>query len=281
MPSKISHQKSALCLVAHPDDETILCGGTLALLARNGVAVHVVCLTRGEGGELGEPPLANRATLGDVREQELVSAVGKLRGKSLTFLGYVDPEVGPDNALSAPTHEPVVLSGQIVNCIKQFQPDVLITHGSNGEYGHPAHLLLHQMAKAAVAALIQEKYEHVPAFYTFAASYPEHPYPRLSNTDDMADFVVDVTPVLDQKEAAALGHATQTALFVRRRSEQAGRPLTVREVLLTQEAFRRHWPKAGLDILAQWLSDGELPAVDDRQRSSIVYRPPPKEQHET
>jgi len=255
MPSEIYHQKSALCLVAHPDDETILCGGTLALLAQKGVAVHVVCLTRGEGGELGEPPLAERATLGEVREQELVNAVGKLRGKSLTFLGYVDPAVGPDNALSAPAHEPVILSGQIVNCIKQFQPEALITHGSNGEYGHPAHLLLHQMAKAAVAALIQEKYERVPAFYTFAAHYPEHPYPRLSNTDDAADWVLDVTPVLNQKEAAALCHATQNALFVRRRSEQAGRALTVREVLLTQEAFRRHWPTSGVDVLAQWLFD--------------------------
>lgn len=254
MQSKINPQKSAICLVAHPDDETILCGGTLALLAQKGVAVHVVCLTRGEGGELGEPPLASRAELGDVREQELVNAVGKLRGKSLTFLGYIDPEVGPDNALTAPTHEPVILSGQIMNCIKQFQPEVLITHGSNGEYGHPAHLLLHQMAKAAIAALIQEKYERVPAFYTLAANFPEHPYPRLANVDDTADWVLDVTPALNQKEAAALCHATQTALFVRRRSQQAGRALTVREVLLTQEAFRRHWPTSGPDVLADWLS---------------------------
>jgi LmbE family N-acetylglucosaminyl deacetylase len=254
LQSTISNQKSALCLVAHPDDETILCGGTLALLAHRGVAVHVVCLTRGEGGELGEPPLTSRAELGEMREQELVNAVGKLRGKSLTFLGYVDPEVGPDNALAAPVHEPVILSGQIVNCIKQFQPDVLLTHGSNGEYGHPAHLLLHQMAKAAVAALIEEKYERVPAFYTFAAHFENHPYPRLANADDAADWVLDVTPALDQKEAAALCHATQTALFVRRRSQQAGRPLTVREILLTQEACRRHWPTTGPDVLADWLA---------------------------
>jgi LmbE family N-acetylglucosaminyl deacetylase len=47
---------SLLCLVAHPDDETMLCGGTQALLAARGVETHMVCLTRGEGGELGEPP---------------------------------------------------------------------------------------------------------------------------------------------------------------------------------------------------------------------------------
>ena len=43
-----------LAFFAHPDDETMLCGGTLALLAQNGASVHYLCATRGEGGELGE-----------------------------------------------------------------------------------------------------------------------------------------------------------------------------------------------------------------------------------
>ncbi|MEK9164957.1 MAG: PIG-L family deacetylase, partial [Chloroflexota bacterium] len=98
---------SLLCFVAHPDDETVLCGGTLALLASKGAAVRVVCLTRGEGGELGEPPITDREHLGGVREQEMVCAVGKLGGKSLTFLGYTDPTVGPDDTLFSPEHDPV------------------------------------------------------------------------------------------------------------------------------------------------------------------------------
>ncbi|MBM4424056.1 MAG: hypothetical protein FJ030_11795 [Chloroflexi bacterium] len=145
-----------LCVIAHPDDETILCGGTLALLASRGAAVHVACLTRGEGGELGEPPLADREHLGEVREQEMVCAVGKLGGKSLTFLGYVDPVIGPDNQLFAPEHNPTMLAGQIVNAIRQFEIDAVLTHGSNGEYGHPAHVLVHQTTLAAVTALRQE-----------------------------------------------------------------------------------------------------------------------------
>ena len=75
-----------VCFFAHPDDETILTGGVLALLAANGVNVHYVCATRGEGGELGAPPV-DREQLGDARERELVCAVGKLGGKSLTFPG--------------------------------------------------------------------------------------------------------------------------------------------------------------------------------------------------
>jgi N-acetyl-1-D-myo-inositol-2-amino-2-deoxy-alpha-D-glucopyranoside deacetylase len=164
-----------MCLVAHPDDETILCGGTLALLAGRGVAVHVVCLTRGEGGEVGEPPRATREQLGDVREQEMVNAVRALGGKSLTFLGYVDPTFGPDEALFAPEHDPALLAGQIINCVKQFKPQVLLTHGSNGEYGHPAHKLLHAMSRVAVASLIEEKYAPVPEWWSFAAAYPAHP----------------------------------------------------------------------------------------------------------
>ncbi len=237
-----------LCVVAHPDDETVLCGGALALLAAAGVAVHVVCLTRGEGGELGEPPLTDRAGLGELREAEMVCAVGALGARSLTFLGYTDPTVAADGALAAPVHDPVLLTGQLVNAIKHIQAQVVLTHGSNGEYGHPAHVLVHHVTRAAVAALGAE----APALWTFAAHYPGHPYERLANRDDLADLVVDVRAVLDQKERAALCHRSQNALFVRRRSEAAGRPLSVREILLTEESFHCVQPTAD-DPLRGWL----------------------------
>ena len=223
------------------------------MLAARGVGVHLVCLTRGEGGELGKPPLSDRERLGEVREREMVCAVGKLRGKSLTFLDYVDPVVGPDEALYLPAHDPAMLAGQIIASIKQTGAQVVLTHGSNGEYGHPAHKLVHTTALIAVASLGESS----PLLYSFAAAYPNHPYPRLTNPDDPADIVVDVAAFLDQKEAAALCHATQTALFVRRRSEMAGRKLSVREVLLTHESFRRQWPASAAaaadDPFARWL----------------------------
>lgn len=251
---------SVLCLVAHPDDETILTGGVLAMLAARGAAVHVACATRGEGGELGEPPVCERAQLGEVREAEMVCAVGKLKGKSLTFLGYVDPAVGPASR-DDPTGrlypfeaDLTVFAGQIAASVKQHGAQVVLTHGSNGEYGHPAHLLVHTAARIAVESFAVEG-GAAPGLYSFAAMYADHPYPRLADADDPAHFVVDVTPWLDAKEAAALCHTTQTSLFIRRRSEAAGRPLTVREVLLTREGLRRHWPPAGPldDPLARFL----------------------------
>jgi LmbE family N-acetylglucosaminyl deacetylase len=179
----------------------------------------------------------------------MVCAVGKLKGRSLTFLGYVDPVAGP-----ASTDDPTgrlypfeadltMLSGQVAASLKQHRAQVLISHGSKGEYGHPAHVLVHTAARLAVESLARESAQgEAPAFYSFAATYPEHVYPRLTNADDPAHFVVDVSPWLDEKEAAALCHQSQTALFVRRRSEAAGRQLSVREVLLTREGVHRHWP---------------------------------------
>jgi LmbE family N-acetylglucosaminyl deacetylase len=240
-----------LCLVAHPDDETILCGGTLALLAARGVDVHVAALTRGEGGEMGEPPLTDREHLGQLRESEMVCAVGKLGGKSLTFLGYVDPTVGEGGVLGAPVHDPTLLSGQIIASLKQTSAQVLLTHGTNGEYGHPAHRLMHDMALLAAASLA----ESAPLVYSFAASYDKHPYPRLTNTDDPADVVVDVSGYLEQKLGAALCHASQNALFIRRRSQEAGRQLAVREVMLLEEGFHRQWPAQPVahDPFIEWL----------------------------
>ncbi len=231
---------SLLCLVAHPDDETRLCGGTLALLAARGVDVHVASLTRGEGGEMGEPPLTDREHLGEVREREMVCAVGKLGGKSLTFLGYVDPTVGAGGELGAPAHDPTMLSGQIIASLKQTGAQVLLTHGTNGEYGHPAHKLVHDAALLAVASLGAAG----PLVYSFGASYANHPYPRLANRDDPADVVIGVSHYIEQKLAASLCYATQQPLFVRRRSQEAGRLLSVREVVETEteESAHRQWP---------------------------------------
>ncbi len=168
---------SVLCVVAHPDDETMLCGGSLARLAARGVAVTVVSLTRGEGGEVGEPPLCAPAELGPVREQEMRCAVEKLGGRRLEFLGYVDPRVGPDNTLFAPEADFDELVAQLARAITGLAPQAVLAHGSNGEYGHPAHQLVHRAVRQAIHTLAATE-PGAPPFYSFAASYPAHPYIR-------------------------------------------------------------------------------------------------------
>ena len=241
-----------LAFFAHPDDETMLAGGTLALLAQCGFQVHYLCATRGEGGELGEPPLCSRDELGQLREGELVCAVQKLGVRSLTFLGYADPVIGPGEELYAYTDNLTLLAGQVTASIRQFEAVALLTHGSNGEYGHPAHVLSYQAARVAVESLG----EAAPLLYTVQGNFPAHPRPRLANKDDPAHLVIDILPALARKEAAALCHRSQHALFVRRASQEAGRQLSVPEVLMRLESLHRKFPPVNgicQDLIAEAL----------------------------
>jgi LmbE family N-acetylglucosaminyl deacetylase len=227
-----------LTIIAHPDDETMLSGGTLILLARARAEVYYLCATRGEGGEVGEPPVCERQDLGTIREQEMRCAVQTLGGAGVEFLDYTDPLVGENEELHPYTTDFDGLVANLINYIQQLKPNVIITHGSNGEYGHPAHKLTHQATREAVQLLG----DNAPLLYTFSANFPEHPRPRLVNKDDPAHIVLDVTPVLKHKADAALCHKSQNALFVRRSSIRAGRQLTVPEVVMNLESLHRAHP---------------------------------------
>jgi N-acetylglucosamine malate deacetylase 2 len=230
---------NVLAFLAHPDDETMLCGGTLALLASLGAQVMVLCATRGEGGELGNPPVCTREEIGKVRSQELACAVQMLGCSGLSFLNYVDPLVGPGEELYPFTQNELYLAEQLVDHIHQSSIEVLLTHGSNGEYGHPAHQLIYRAAKAAVGMLDKD----VLYWYTVQAAYATHPRPRLMNEDDPAHLILDVSTVLQQKAQAALCHLTQHDLFVRRTAELVGHPVTVEETVLAEESLHRVFPE--------------------------------------
>lgn len=223
---------------AHPDDETMLAGGTLALLASQGARVHVLIATRGEGGEMGEPPLCTREQLGQVRENELRCATQALGAASLALMDYTDPVVGPEDALFAFTENVEALAAQVEEAIRYWKAGVLISHGVNGEYGHPAHKLVYQAARLAVKSIEKD----APLFYTVQGIFPGHPHPRLANIDTPAHLVLDIAPYLAQKTSAAMCHRTQHALFVRRSSEDAGRQMRVEEVIHPLESLHRAWP---------------------------------------
>ena len=229
---------NVLAFFAHPDDETMMAGAALMLLAQRGFQVHYFSATRGEGGEVGEPPLCAIEELGVVREDELVCAIRTMSGSSLTFLGYVDPRVGPDNTLYPFEADLTMLAGQIAASIRQHQAAAVFSHGSNGEYGHPAHILMHQAVSLAIASLGEE----APIFYSANAAFPEHPRPRLLNQDDPAHIVLDITPVREQKVQAALCHRTQNAMFLRNTAREIGHPVSMPEVILPTESFHRVFP---------------------------------------
>ncbi len=226
---------------AHPDDETILCGGALAALAQDGNPIIYLCATRGEGGERGEPPLCEISETGQVRARELADAVSALGGGKLLFLEYVDPLVGLDNTLYAYCDDPSAVEKKLLLVVEQEKPDLILTHGSRGEYGHPAHVLSHQAMKAVFQQLPDPK----PIFCTVGAFFTGHPRPQSLNQDDPADYILDLSKnpaCLQAKINAAMCHQTQCALFVRRRSELERRKMTVPEVILTTEGLHRIFP---------------------------------------
>jgi LmbE family N-acetylglucosaminyl deacetylase len=124
--------------------------GILALLARGGVTVHVVSATRGEGGETGEPPVCTHDELGEVREKEMRCAVETLGARSLSFLGYRDPEMKSGEEFFAFTDRPERAAKKLSSLLRARPIHAVVTHGSSGEYGHPGHRLAHQVARLAV-----------------------------------------------------------------------------------------------------------------------------------
>ena len=221
---------------AHPDDETMFLGGTLAYLAAEGVSVQYLCATRGEGGEMGDPPICERAELGRVRESELRCAVKSLGGKSLEFLGFVDPEVGPDGELYPFSETLDTVVSRLFGVLERIQPDIIITHGPGGEYGHPAHVQAHQAMIEALGRL-----EYSPrAIYSPAWLSRE-----TGEFTPEPGILVDIHPWIGQKIAAVRCHKSQHGLFLRHGAARAGRPVGLSEVVRGQEALCRIHPIEG------------------------------------
>ncbi len=201
---------SILAVSAHPDDETLFAGGTLARWAKAGNDVYILETTRGEGGEVGEPPLTTPENLGSFREQEVRKAALALGARDIYFLPFIDPHM-EINGIPRRISEPLeVFVDAIGGYIKQIQPDVVITHGSNGEYGHPQHVYTHQATRKAMTNGAAKA-----ALLSWSAWYGSPERQRVLNRNDRADIVYDIRPWLETKIAAALCHKTQHAMFMR------------------------------------------------------------------
>jgi len=131
-----------MAVFAHPDDEAFGTGGTLSKYAAEGGDVYLVTATRGEAGQIAEPDLATSADLPYVREQELRCACEIYGIHPPRFLDY------PDGLL------PIVHQGQavgkVVRLIRELRPQVIITFGPDGIYGHYDHIAVHRWTTIAV-----------------------------------------------------------------------------------------------------------------------------------
>lgn len=132
-----------MCVLAHPDDESLGNGGTLAKYAAQGVETYLVTATRGERGWFGdERDYPGLEALGKVREAELLVAARVLGIRHIDFLDYVDGDLD-----QAPPAEAIA---KIVEHVRLVRPDVVITFGPDGGYGHPDHIAICQFTTAAM-----------------------------------------------------------------------------------------------------------------------------------
>jgi LmbE family N-acetylglucosaminyl deacetylase len=265
------NKRRLLAIFAHPDDETFGAGGTLALYARRGVEVSLVCATRGEVGE-APPDLKGFPDVGSMREAELRCAAQVLGLAGVYFLGYRDSGMpgSPDNthprALAAAPPEKV--AREAARYIRQLRPQVVITFDPIGGYRHPDHIASHRAAVAGfkIAADPAEDpgggapYQPQKLyFHTFPHGFlrwavrllplvgvDPHRFGKNRDIDIAAlaevDFPIhtriDVRPVIGIKHTAAACHSSQGG-------GSGGGPGRWLETLLgASESFMRAYPEA-------------------------------------
>ena len=233
----------ALLVHAHPDDETINNGATMAMYAAGGAQITLVTCTRGEEGEVLVPELAHYAAhetdqLGDHREIELAEAMkalgitdhrflgdGKVKFRDSGMMG-TDPNNRADCFWQADLDTAAKL---LVDVIHEVKPHILITYDEIGGYGHPDHIQAHRVAmraaelatewqiskiywnampKSVIASGI-EAMKEVGSNFFGAESADDLPFAKA---DELVTAVVDANDFVDAKMAAMKAHATQIEL---------------------------------------------------------------------
>ena len=148
-----------LTVHAHADDESITMGGSLALLHDQGVRTALVTCTDGQLATIFDPTMDEETTrpiLGEVRRREMAEAARILGLDEFHFLGYRDSGMaGAETNHDAEAFWRVDVDeavGRVVERIRAFRPQVVVTYNANGGYGHPDHIQAHRVTLLAVAA---------------------------------------------------------------------------------------------------------------------------------
>lgn len=145
-----------LAVFAHPDDEVFCAGGMLAQWAAAGNETMVLSATRGEAGQIQDAQAATRLTLGAVRERELRLACQYLGVRQVECLDH------RDGALREV--DEATLASEVADRIRSFAPDIVVTFGPDGGYGHPDHCAI-SAATTRACQQIARAGGHTPHLY--------------------------------------------------------------------------------------------------------------------
>jgi N-acetyl-1-D-myo-inositol-2-amino-2-deoxy-alpha-D-glucopyranoside deacetylase len=236
-----------LLVHAHPDDEALSTGGTIARYSAEGAHVCLVTCTNGELGEIAEVPELGplddvRGRLGQVRATELEEACRRLGAVDLRMLGFHDSGMAgtPANEdakvfMNQDLDEPV---GKIVSIVREVRPQILVTYNDFGFYGHPDHIRAHQAALRAVEAAADPVYapeagdphQVAKVYYTAVPksllrtaremakdvgwddaddAFTDEEIERIATDDELITTSVDVSAYIERKFSALEAHRTQ------------------------------------------------------------------------
>ena len=187
--------RSALVVVAHPDDMEFTCGGTLAKWADAGAEIHLVLATSGDKGTKDRS--VSPHALAELREQEQQSAATALGIRDVTFLRHRDGELEVSMAFR----------NQISALIRKFEPNVLITHDPWRSYQiHPDHRAIGTVSVDAIVAARDHLY--VPE-QLIGGLEPHHTSHVFLFSTDAPDHLEDISDFMDVKLQALACHASQ------------------------------------------------------------------------
>ncbi|RBW71125.1 PIG-L family deacetylase [Bacillus taeanensis] len=197
----MEEKRKIVAVFAHPDDETFICGGTLAHYAKQGVHITLICATKGEmGRRMGNPPFVNRETMPMLREQELIAACRELGILDLKFLEIRDKMVEFEDEN--------ILVQRIFSILDEVRPQVLLTfHEKLG--GHPDHCAIGKAATLAFQKITSPKYK--PSLYFIAFEEMLLEAGELGYTDKKIK-VINVKDSLYEKMLASRAHRSQSEL---------------------------------------------------------------------
>jgi N-acetyl-1-D-myo-inositol-2-amino-2-deoxy-alpha-D-glucopyranoside deacetylase len=240
-----STQPRLLLVHAHPDDESINNGATMAAYVARGAQVTLVTCTRGEEGEILVPELSHLASdkedgLGAHREIELAAAMNELGVSDFRFLGAPVKKWRDSGMIGTPQNErPDVFwnsdldeaARHLEKIILEIKPHVLITYDENGGYGHPDHIKAHQVAMRAAELARTSGWEIKKIYWnTIPVSVIEEGIAAMKGTgvdffgvekaedfpfaapDDLVTTVFNGDEFVAKKMAAMKAHPTQIAV---------------------------------------------------------------------
>lgn len=232
----------ALLVHAHPDDETINNGATMALYAAMGAQVTLITCTRGEEGEILTPELSHLASsdtdaLGEHRETELANAMQALGITDFRFLAQGEDKYRDSGMMGTEVNNRSDVFWQadleeaadhLVKVIEEIKPHILITYDEIGGYGHPDHIQAHRVAMRAseksnwqiqkiywntmpksVLAESMAKMKELGSDFFGADSVDDLPFAK---DDSFVTTLIDGNSYVEAKMAAMKAHHTQISL---------------------------------------------------------------------